>query len=166
VGETYAHAALPILQLLAVAQVLRMVGNPYGTVLVATGLQSYAIPLVLVEGFTNLLLSLWFAFKFGAIGVAVGTLAASALALSLTIFWLMPRVKPMRVSGRDFFQAAVLKPLLVFSPLIAWLASRAWLARTLESSGTFLLTAPMIAGMMTLGLFVGMGTMKRKEPAV
>ena len=86
VGDDYASAALPILKILAIGQAIRLAGNPYGTVLVATGLQKYAVPFVLAEGLGNLLLSISFVHRLGAIGVAFGTMAAATLALALAVF--------------------------------------------------------------------------------
>jgi O-antigen/teichoic acid export membrane protein len=163
VGDDYASAALPILKILAIGQAIRLAGNPYGTVLVATGLQKYAVPFVLAEGLGNLLLSIWFAHRLGAIGVAFGTMAAATLALALAVFKLMPRVKLMQVHSMDFLEVALLKPLLIFSPLIAWFAGRGWLMHILPSTGLVLWGGSVIAITLTLYLFSTFVTLRTKE---
>jgi O-antigen/teichoic acid export membrane protein len=166
VGEEYASTALPILEILTVGQTIRLAGNPYGTVLVATGLQKYAVPVVLAEGFTNLFLSIWFARNFGAIGVALGTIGAALLGLALTIFMLMPRVKSIQVRSGDFLATALFKPLLVFSPLLALVASRTWLPHSLPSTGPVLWGAFMAAVAATLCLFYAFGTIGSQNDAI
>lgn len=165
VGEDYASAALPILEILAIGQTIRLAGNPYGTVLVATGLQTYAVPVVLLEGFCNLLFSVWLAHKIGAIGVAWGTVGAAMIGLALTIFMLMPRIKSIRVRSGAFLATALLKPLLVFSPLIALIASRTWLLRAPPSSGLVLWGVPTVAVLATLCLFYAFGAKRGQMDA-
>jgi O-antigen/teichoic acid export membrane protein len=165
VGDDYASAALPILEILAIGQTIRLAGNPYGTVLVATGLQKYAVPVVLAEGFSNLLFSIWFARKIGAIGVAFGTVGAAMIGLALTIFMLMPKIKLIQVRSWDFLATALLKPLLVFSPLIVLIASRAWLLRALPSVGLVLWGVPVTAAAATLCLFYAFGAKRGQMDA-
>lgn len=163
VGNDYAFAVLPILEIVAIGQTIRLAGNPYGTVLVATGLQKYAIPIVLTEGISNLLLSIGFARKFGAIGVALGTVAAATIALGLTIFVLMPRVRLVQVRSRDFLEETLLKPLVIFSPLIALAAGQTWLLHAVPPSALVLWGAPMVATALSLCLFYILGTAQNQR---
>jgi hypothetical protein len=89
--------------------------------------------------------------------VAWGTVGAAMIGLALTIFMLMPRIKSIRVRSGAFLATALLKPLLVFSPLIVLIASRTWLLRSLPSSGLVLWGVPLIAATATLGLFYALG---------
>ena len=125
VGPVYAAGALPILELLVVAQSARMVGLPFSTVLVAMGLQRYAVPNAIIEGCLNLALSLVGAALVGAEGVAWATLVASIAAVALLVWRVMGSVRELGLSRAMFVRKVVLMPVLVFLPVLAWVAMRA-----------------------------------------
>ncbi|MGP8173716.1 MAG: hypothetical protein ACLP7O_04105 [Terracidiphilus sp.] len=137
VGPAYLAVTLPVLKILLVAQAVRLVGNAYGTVLVGMGLQRYGLLPVLVEGLSNLLLSVAGMFLIGATGVAWATLVAALIAVSFTIFFVMPRVREVRVESSVFVWQGILVPLLPFLPLCIWLLGRGWYARAVQATGLF-----------------------------
>jgi O-antigen/teichoic acid export membrane protein len=79
VGSTYASAGTRLLQVLVVANVLRLTATPYVVVLIATGQQRLVTVTPLIEGASNLVASIAGGLLYGAIGVAVGTLIGSAI---------------------------------------------------------------------------------------
>lgn len=121
----YADSAFPILAVLLVASNLRLISLPYSIFLLSTALHSKAIPAILAEALTNLAASVLLGMKYGALGVALGTLAGavvSALTFCLIAFPSTPHLVP---STRSLLWNAVLKPFLLLSPL--HLACLVWL---------------------------------------
>jgi O-antigen/teichoic acid export membrane protein len=133
VGPTYARLSLPILEILLVAQTIRLMGNAYGTVLVAMGLQRYGLSPVLLEGIINITLSIFGMALFGAAGVAWATLVGAAFALAMQVLFVMSRVREFEMDRTRFFIQGIAEPLLAFAPLVIWLVVRTWLAQLLHS---------------------------------
>jgi O-antigen/teichoic acid export membrane protein len=126
VGPAYLTVTLPILKILLVAQAVRLTGNAFGMVLVGMGLQRYGLVPVLVEGVSNLLLSVLGMILIGPAGVAWATLVAALIALIITIIFVMPRVHEISVSGYKFVRQGILIPILPFLPLCFWMLYRRW----------------------------------------
>ena len=148
VGPVYANRALPILIVLLCAQTVRLSCNGYAIALIATGQQRYGIASAMAEGLTNFLASLLGAWKMGAVGVAWGTLFGSVVGVLWTSFYTMPRAIETGVHGRDFAREAILRPLLCFLPVLAWLVmhwrwqlSIRWLWLGIAGTGALLLWA-------------------------
>lgn len=118
VGQTYARAAFPIVEVLMVANAIRLIGNPYASMLIAVDQQKHGVAQGLVEGVTNFGGSILGAIRFGAIGVAWGTLAgAIAVVLwvcALTLKW----VKTVALSRWSFVKEGIVRPLICGSPLV------------------------------------------------
>ena len=83
VGPVYAVHTLRYLQILIVANVIRNLCLPYATMISATGRQGAATATALSEAIVNLGSSIYFASRFGAIGVALGTLLGSFVSVLL-----------------------------------------------------------------------------------
>jgi O-antigen/teichoic acid export membrane protein len=153
VGPAYLAATLPVLKVLLVAQAIRQVGSAYGAVLVAMGLQRYGLTPVLIEGVSNLLLSVLGMILIGPAGVAWATLIAASIALVITIFFVMRRVHEFRLERSTFIRQGILVPLLPFLPLCICLLCRGWFARVTQATGLFA-TLPMIVMMLLTVLLV------------
>ncbi len=74
VGPEYAIQGARFLEVLAVANMIRLSALPYVMTLIGTGQQRLVTVTPLLEGVTNLGVSVLAAYFWGAIGVAVGTL--------------------------------------------------------------------------------------------
>jgi len=135
VGPAYLTVTLPILKILLVAQAVRLTGNAFGMVLVGMGLQRYGLVPVLVEGVSNLLLSVLGMILIGPAGVAWATLVAALIALTISILFVMPRIQEISVSGYNFIRQGVLIPILPFLPLCLWLLYRRWYEPAPQSIG-------------------------------
>lgn len=125
VGPIYTHQALPILQILLAAQTVRLIGNAYGTALVAMGHQRQGLVIVVAEAGLNLLLSVTGMVLIGAAGVAWATLSAATFALVSVIFILMPRVSELAINRKQFARRAIVQPLLASLAPMIWLGIRA-----------------------------------------
>jgi O-antigen/teichoic acid export membrane protein len=154
VGSTYLPITLPVLKLLVIAQGIRLVCNAFGTVLVGMGLQRQGLIPVMVEGSTNLVLSVLGMLWFGPVGVAWATLIASSMALILTIFFVMPRIREIRIRPYHFLKQGVLRPALPFLPVIFWLFIRRWYSAVVSSYGLVAALPEATLILLTIGLLV------------
>jgi O-antigen/teichoic acid export membrane protein len=116
VGERYGANAADILAILAVANCIRSMAMPYAYAVISAGLQSRVIVAPLVEGLTNLSCSIVLGLRYGAIGVAVGTLIGScvgvaALAIQHPLRQLLLRADSGRLATLAFWP--VVRVLLV-----------------------------------------------------
>jgi len=138
VGPGYLAVTLPVLKILLVAQAIRLVGSAYGTALISLGMQSYGLVSVLIEGFANLILSLLGVIWFGPVGVAWATLIAAAIAVTVTILWVIPQTHEVRIDVRSFVSHGIILPLTCLIPFLLWLVLRAWYRRTIQIGGEVL----------------------------
>ena len=83
VGEYYAQRTLPYLRILVFANIIRNLCAPYATMIVATDRQSAAIAAAVSEAVVNLGSSIYLASRFGAIGVAFGTVIGAFVSIAL-----------------------------------------------------------------------------------
>lgn len=120
VGSDYAQKALPILEILMLGQAIRMIGNPYSTVLAATGQQRYAISGATAEGVSNLIFSLVGIELLGPIGVAWGTLAGAIIGVIWMLLFTMRWARLIPVDRNAFIWTTTLKPTLFLSPVICY----------------------------------------------
>lgn len=124
VGSSYLFVTLPVLEILMVAQAVRLTGNALGIMLVGTGNQKYGILPNMVEAVSNLILSVAGVIWMGAAGVAWATLIAAVIGICVGIGTILPRVKVVQIAPRLFLEQGVLLPLLVFLPAVLWIAVR------------------------------------------
>lgn len=93
VGSDYASHTVNYLRLLVVANVVRNLCAPYATMVTATASQKSVIAAVVCEAGVNLGSSLYLAWRFGAIGVAIGTLLGACVSV------LVHFAKSMKLTG-------------------------------------------------------------------
>ena len=82
VGRPYAARSAVYLQVLVIGNCIRQLAYPYVIGVVATGKQHLATISAIAEALVNIGLSIWLVQKFGAIGVAIGTLVGAVVSLS------------------------------------------------------------------------------------
>lgn len=115
-GADYAAHSTLILQVLVLANVIRLSALPYSTLLLGTGQQSKVIISPLAEGFTNLTASIAGAYFLGAIGVALGTLIGAFVSVALHFFYNLPRTELIAVDRRRLVRDGAMRPLLCVLP--------------------------------------------------
>lgn len=119
IGLQYVELGAPILQILVVANIIRLIGAPYSVVLVAAGQQNYIKVSPLAEGISNFIFSVLFGLAFGAVGVAFGTLLGAVVSLGSHFGYSMPRTYlAIKFSRRRLLVRGVLAPLFWTSPLV------------------------------------------------
>jgi O-antigen/teichoic acid export membrane protein len=117
VGHDYATRSALFLQILVLGNVIRQLGNPYALVLLATGQQHLATVAAVAEALVNLSLSIYLVQRFGAVGVAIGTLVGAFVSVGLHLTVSMKLTRSMiSMSRRRFVLTGLLRPLLCVIP--------------------------------------------------
>jgi O-antigen/teichoic acid export membrane protein len=127
-GSGYVQHSARILQILLVANFIRLCALPYATMLLGTGQQNRVILSPIAEGITNLAASILGAYFFGAIGVALGTLVGSVVSLGFHLFYNMPRTALVAINRPLLVRDGLLRPTICGLPLISLLAVRPLIA--------------------------------------
>jgi len=123
-GPDYATHSTLILQVLVLANVIRLCGLPYATLLLGTGQQGRVIISPLAEGVTNLASSIVGAYYFGAIGVALGTLSGAFVSVGSHLLYNMPRTALISIDRPRFVKDGLLRPLMCVAPFVLLLPIR------------------------------------------
>jgi len=119
VGPTYALSSLGYLRILILANILRNICQPYATMLAATGKQGAATIAAISEAVVNLGSSLYLASRYGAVGVAFGTLLGSFVSLSLHFTVSMHFTnQTLAILRRRLLIAGVFRPGLIALPAV------------------------------------------------
>jgi len=118
----YAKAAFPFVTILLISSIFRQITVPYGFFLLSTSLHGKAGGALLIEGIVNLAASLFLGSRFGAIGVAYGTLVGAIVGKVLLGIQAFPKTRHLVPSTSSFLFHAFGKPLLYLSPAYALLA--------------------------------------------
>jgi O-antigen/teichoic acid export membrane protein len=117
VGESYAIHTQVLLQLLVIANFIRQLGIPYAVITVGVGEQKLVMLSPLIEGVTNMLVSVFLVNKIGVIGVAIGTITGGFISILCHFFYNLPRTKSILLKDTYLLCIAVGKPLLSLIPL-------------------------------------------------
>jgi len=117
VGPAYAARATILLQILVAANIVRLSAVPYIVTLMGTGQQRLVVFTPLLEGFSNLSISVWAGYHWGALGVAVGTLCGAFVGVSGNFFYNMRRTTEVRFSMREYVLDSLLRPTMCVVPL-------------------------------------------------
>jgi O-antigen/teichoic acid export membrane protein len=117
VGDAYAAHSVGYLRILVIASIVRLICAPYSTMLTATGRQRVGMAAMFLEAVANLLSSMWLASRFGAIGVAFGTLIGGVLGFSMHFGLSMHYTQTnLKISRRSLFLNGVLRPSVILLP--------------------------------------------------
>jgi O-antigen/teichoic acid export membrane protein len=118
-GHAYATRSVVFLQVLVVGNVLRQLGLPYAMFIVATGKQRYATVSPVAESLVNIVLSIELARRYGALGVALGTLLAAFVGLGAHLFISMRYTqKTITISRLRLVFQGVLRPAVSILPTL------------------------------------------------
>jgi len=122
VGEQYALHTLPYLRILVFANLVRNLCAPYVTMIVATDRQSAAITAAVSEAVVNLGSSIYLASRFGAVGVALGTVMGAFVSIALH-FGITMRFthRTIAISRFRLFASGVLRPGIIAVPSLVML---------------------------------------------
>ncbi|MGH9585581.1 MAG: oligosaccharide flippase family protein [Acidobacteriaceae bacterium] len=140
IGPNIAESGQSLLVILLIANIVRLIGAPYASILVGTGQQKLVIVSPIMEGVCNLVLSILLGMRYGAIGVAWGTLAGATVGMLSQIVYNVKRTEPtIQVSRRKYLVAGVLIPVLCGSPVYCTF----WLSKSLSRIPAHMLIAAL-----------------------
>ena len=129
VGSAYAIQTVTYLRILIFANVVRNLCGPYATIVAATGSQRSVLAAAISEALVNLGSSVYLAWKFGAIGVAIGTVVGAFVSVSVHFAVSMKSTRPVvAISRRRLFLQDMLAPCIICLPsavvLLLWWPAR------------------------------------------
>lgn len=119
VGPDYATGGTILLQILVIANIIRLALVPYTMLLIGTGQQRLVMLTPLAEGFSNLIVSLIAGAIVGAVGVAIGTLVGAIVGVACHIVFNMPRTTGIAVETGRYFKDGLLRALVGAIPFVA-----------------------------------------------
>jgi O-antigen/teichoic acid export membrane protein len=160
-GSAYAAKSVLFLEVLVAGNIVRQLGFPYALFIVATGKQRYATVAPIIESIVNILLSVLLAQRYGAIGVALGTLIAAFVGLSGHLFISMHYTQTaITVQRTKLVLHGVLRPAISLLPtfllLPFWHHLSLWPANPAVALAWFLSTAALL-------WWVGLASMERDQ---
>ena len=88
-GRDFASHSFPLLQVLLIANMVRLTFLPYATVITGVNQHNKIAIVGLAEGLINIAFSVFFGQRFGAIGVAFGTLIGAAASVLMHLSYSM-----------------------------------------------------------------------------
>jgi|SRR6516162_785564 O-antigen/teichoic acid export membrane protein len=119
VGPKYAVEGARILQVLTAANMIRLSAVPYVMTLIGTGQQRLVKLTPLLEGVSNLIVSVFGGLFFGAFGVAIGTLIGGVVGALGNLIYNMPRTNEINFRTTDYLRDGLLRPLICALPLVS-----------------------------------------------
>jgi O-antigen/teichoic acid export membrane protein len=119
IGSEYVSNTSILLQILVVANIIRLAGLPYATLMIALGHQRLIILSPLLEGGVNFTCSVILTSKIGAIGAAVGTLIGSFISLIFHFTYNMSRTVDIEINRRNLLTESIIFPCICTLPFIA-----------------------------------------------
>jgi O-antigen/teichoic acid export membrane protein len=158
VGPVYALHSLDYLRILVLANIIRSLCAPYATMIAATGRQGAATATAIAEAVVNLGCSVYLASRFGAIGVAFGTLLGSFVSVTLHFAVSMHYTRStLAISRTRLFLTGLSRPAIAAIPSLLLLPF--WWSCSWRNSGV-----PLAAvwGISTI-LFAWFGSLNREE---
>jgi O-antigen/teichoic acid export membrane protein len=114
VGGSYAQHTVGYLRILVAANTIRYMFAPYSTMIVGLGRQKAASASCIVEAIVNLGSSILLAQRFGAIGVAYGTLLGAIVGVVVHVQVSMRNTRQhVAIAPAHYLMEAVWKPMLI-----------------------------------------------------
>ena len=122
VGADYARNSILFLEILTIANMIRLSMLPYALVVAGNGLQRYGWIAAIGEAVVNFALSIALGYRFGAVGVALGTLAGGIVSVGLHLSYTM-RYTQVAIPVRrvEFVLHGLARPFACALPLFAFL---------------------------------------------
>jgi O-antigen/teichoic acid export membrane protein len=122
VGADYARNSILLLEILTIANMIRIFMLPYAIAVAGNNLLRYASVSAIAEAVVNFGLSIALAYRFGAIGVALGTLVGAVVGAVLHIVVTMHYTQTaITVRRLQLVQRGLTRPMVSAVPLFAFL---------------------------------------------
>jgi O-antigen/teichoic acid export membrane protein len=159
VGPGYAARGAHILEMLALANMIRLSLTPYAVTLIGTGQQRLITFIPLLEGFSNLMLSILFGYLWGAVGVVIGTLGGALVVFAGNLYYNMPRTTDIKFQIPEYLRDGFLRPLVCAMPCLLLACAR----RALPDSPIFISFCIVLTLVLTLGCFWRWGLVRSER---
>lgn len=151
-GSFYAVQGESFFWILVVSSMIRLIGTPYSVFLMATNRHQLVILGPIAEGATNLVVSVFAGYMYGATGVAVGTLVGAVVGQTFNLFYAFPKTPEIILSRRALFTGALISPFVSFLPVI-FVFLLIHVVRTIQGDSRIIftmgVTAFLISGLLT-----------------
>lgn len=158
VGSAYAFHAIGYLRILVLANIIRNLCAPYATMVIATNRQGAATTAAVSEAVVNLGSSVLLAGRFGASGVAIGTVIGAFVSVSLHFGVTMHYTfQTLEISRMHLLIRGVFRPAMVAIP------SAVILLTTWSSSGVGLSFSWFVVWGVCTALFAWYGGLNVNE---
>lgn len=150
VGPLYAANTERILQILVIANLVRLLALPYSNLLVATNQQHLVVISPLLEGGVNLVVSIAATLVWGAMGAAIGTLVGAFVSVGFHIVYNMPRTRSIAIGRRALLSEGIARPLMcavpgvIFALLFTWGSALDLMVSSVVVAIAFVLTVVVI----------------------
>lgn len=147
VGSSYAAGGDRLLQVLVIANMIRLSATPYVFMLIGTGEQRLVTLTPLLEGVTNLVASVVLGMFLGAMGVALGTLVGAFVGVGGNFLYNMPRTKSLQFRLGEYVTQGLLRPFACVLPLVIFDLVARWLRLSLSATmwaGSFALAITLV----------------------
>ncbi|MCU1297264.1 MAG: rane protein involved in the export of O-antigen and teichoic acid [Acidobacteriaceae bacterium] len=157
VGPVYAQNTALLLRVLVLANIIRMSALPYAMLLIGTGQQRLVIVTPLLEGCSNLFISIVAGTVMGAAGVAIGTLVGSIVGILVNIIYNIPRTTAIGVDLVTYLKEGLLRPVLCITPMLFVFISKLVFPSVVETMQIELFLAAALSTLLafwSLGLTV------------
>jgi O-antigen/teichoic acid export membrane protein len=119
VGPKYAVQGARILQVLTVANIIRLSAVPYVMTLIGTGQQRLVTITPVLEGTSNLVASVIGGYFWGAKGIAAGTMFGALIGVAGNLIYNMRRTIEIKFRIVDYLRDGLLRPVVCAVPLAA-----------------------------------------------
>jgi len=121
VGADYARNSILFVEILTIANMIRLTMLPYFSIVAGNGLQRYGWISAVGEAVVNFALSIALCYRYGAVGVALGTLFGAVVSVGLHFSYTMHYTQSAIPVGRfELIQRGLARPLASVFPLFAF----------------------------------------------
>jgi O-antigen/teichoic acid export membrane protein len=145
VGSEYAAHGVRLLQVLVAANIIRLSATPYVVTLIGAGQQRLVVFTPIVEGLSNLLMSIVAGYFLGAMGVALGTLFGSLFGVGGNFLYNMRRTTGLKFRISDYLRDGLLRPSVCAVPVVALV----FIVRAFPPATPFLGVTSTILGLLS-----------------
>jgi O-antigen/teichoic acid export membrane protein len=115
-GAEYASHTTILLQILVLANIVRLSGLPYANLVIAVGQQRLIVLSPILEGISNFIFSVVLTIYLGAIGTALGTLLGAFVSIGFHFSYNMRRTNNILINRKKLLSNGILRPLLCGMP--------------------------------------------------
>jgi O-antigen/teichoic acid export membrane protein len=118
IDEQYRGNTILFLNVLLIANVIKLSAYPYAVILIGAGQQQKVLITPIIEGLINLIASILLASLFGGIGVGIGTIIGALVGVMFNIFYNMKNTKEIESDLGNYLFNGLFRPFICFTPMI------------------------------------------------